>query len=192
MFKKFISDSIWTTHNASEYVMQLNQRFISVLICIMIYTKKRLLKHRHISSIPNDLSAKWKVTHSTHKTQRPFTPVTHIDGSVHERRNSTANALELCLFCTNPSICFQGLKNFHLSYFQTSHPVHGWERSLTELSRDWLLQICCYVVVYNSTVPLVDLVDTCYWVKITKHDNCNGDLLHVSVYHTATFDIRNP
>ena len=29
----------------------------------------------------------------------------HIDGLVQERRNSTANALELCLSCTNPSIC---------------------------------------------------------------------------------------
>ena len=28
----------------------------------------------------------------------------HIDGSVQERRNPTANALELRLACTNPSI----------------------------------------------------------------------------------------
>ena len=29
----------------------------------------------------------------------------HIDGLVQERRNSSALAMELCLFCTNPSIC---------------------------------------------------------------------------------------
>ena len=30
----------------------------------------------------------------------------HIDGLVQERRNSIANALELRLSCTNPSICW--------------------------------------------------------------------------------------
>ena len=29
----------------------------------------------------------------------------HIDGLVQEKRNSIANALELRLFCINPSIC---------------------------------------------------------------------------------------
>ena len=29
----------------------------------------------------------------------------HIDGLMQERRNSIANALELCLSCTNPSTC---------------------------------------------------------------------------------------
>ena len=29
----------------------------------------------------------------------------HIDGLVQERHNSIANTLELCLSCTNPSIC---------------------------------------------------------------------------------------
>ena len=32
----------------------------------------------------------------------------HIDGLVQERRNPIANALELRLFCTNPSICSNG------------------------------------------------------------------------------------
>ena len=31
---------------------------------------------------------------------------TYIDGLVQERRNSIANALDLRLSCTNPSICF--------------------------------------------------------------------------------------
>ena len=30
--------------------------------------------------------------------------LTYLDGLVQERRNSIANALELCLSCTNPSI----------------------------------------------------------------------------------------
>ena len=29
----------------------------------------------------------------------------HINGLMQERHNSIANALELCLSCTNPSIC---------------------------------------------------------------------------------------
>ena len=29
----------------------------------------------------------------------------HLDGLVQERRNSSALAVELCLSCTNPSIC---------------------------------------------------------------------------------------
>ena len=31
----------------------------------------------------------------------------HVDGLVQERRNSSASAMELRLFCTNPSMCFQ-------------------------------------------------------------------------------------
>ena len=34
----------------------------------------------------------------------------HIDGLVHERRNSIANALELRLYCTNPSIWDMNIK----------------------------------------------------------------------------------
>ena len=40
-------------------------------------------------------SGKWEVEH-------------YIDGLVQERRNSIANALELRLSCTNPSICVRG------------------------------------------------------------------------------------
>ena len=32
-----------------------------------------------------------------------FSAIYHIDGLMQERRNSTANALELCLSYTNPS-----------------------------------------------------------------------------------------
>ena len=35
--------------------------------------------------------------------------VHHFDGLVQERRNSIANALELRLSCTNPSICVVSL-----------------------------------------------------------------------------------
>ena len=43
----------------------------------------------------------------------------HLDGFVQERRNSSALAMELCLPCTNPSICVlpQSLSCFIL------HPV---------------------------------------------------------------------
>ena len=43
--------------------------------------------------------------------------ITHIDGLVQERRNSIADALELCLSCTNPSIC-----NVHI----TLQPSNLW------------------------------------------------------------------
>ena len=36
----------------------------------------------------------------------------HIDGLVHERRNSIANALELHLSCTKPLICTSPAEDF--------------------------------------------------------------------------------
>ena len=39
---------------------------------------------------------------SVHKWQQTIGQ--HINGLVQERRNSIANAMELCLSCTNPSI----------------------------------------------------------------------------------------
>ena len=44
--------------------------------------------------------------------QNLYSAVHKIDG-VHERRNSIANALELCLSCTNPSKCPYGPHGFH-------------------------------------------------------------------------------
>ena len=42
---------------------------------------------------------------------------TYIDGSVQERHNSIANALELCLSCTNPSIwCLFEYPNLFKNY----------------------------------------------------------------------------
>ena len=37
-----------------------------------------------------------------------------MDGFVQERRNSTANALELCLSRTNPSLCANALFDFQM------------------------------------------------------------------------------
>ena len=45
-----------------------------------------------------------KIWFSTHKKD----PISLIDGLVQERHNSIANALELCLSCTYPSIFSQG------------------------------------------------------------------------------------
>ena len=36
----------------------------------------------------------------------------HINGLVQERRNSIASTLELCLSCTNPSICYIYMHQF--------------------------------------------------------------------------------
>ena len=42
----------------------------------------------------------------------------HIDGVMQKRRNSTANALELCLFCIKPSTYIAGL-------IQGLHPANN-------------------------------------------------------------------
>ena len=44
----------------------------------------------------------------------------HIDGLMQERHNSSANALELFLSCTNPSIWYIGWTGFCLNY-EESH-----------------------------------------------------------------------
>ena len=46
-----------------------------------------------------------KVQESQRGDDMTMRMIYYIDGLVQERRNSIANALELCLSCTNPSIC---------------------------------------------------------------------------------------
>ena len=48
----------------------------------------------------------------------------HINGLVKERRNSIANALELRLSCTNPSICFH---SFHFRWLLDTGLAADWE-----------------------------------------------------------------
>ena len=47
----------------------------------------------------------------------------HFDGLEQERRNSIANALELRLSCTNPSIYSSPLQLIHYSPYITSHYI---------------------------------------------------------------------
>ena len=49
--------------------------------------------------------------------------LTHIDGLVQERRNSSTLAMVLRLSCTNPSICviWYGLVRYHCSYIIHTH-----------------------------------------------------------------------
>ena len=56
---------------------------------------KSIMKHFSYMKINFKMSTKWP----------PFCPGLHVDGLVQERRNSIANALQLRLFCTNPSMC---------------------------------------------------------------------------------------
>ena len=44
------------------------------------------------------------VAHGT-QTRKEIHNTAHIDGLVQERRNTIANALQLRLSCTNPSVC---------------------------------------------------------------------------------------
>ena len=54
----------------------------------------------------------------------------HIDGLVQERRNSIANALELLLSCTNPSICFPLPKPIMSKFLIVCHQVEALENVL--------------------------------------------------------------
>ena len=49
-----------------------------------------------------------------------FIPLYDINGLVQERRNSIANALELRLSCTNPSICSIRYSHFFLAFTETT------------------------------------------------------------------------
>ena len=57
-----------------------------------------------------------------------YGPLWHIDGLVQERRNSIANALELRLFLTKPSILYHD-KTLRLIWTNNRHRIphpHGW------------------------------------------------------------------
>ena len=60
----------------------------------------------------------------------------HIDGFVQEKPNSIANALELHLFCTNPS-------KYHILNSQKTPSVWPW----------WVSYVLCVVWVFNSLRP---------------------------------------
>ena len=67
----------------------------------------------------------------------------HISGWVHERRNSTAFAMELCLSCINPSIwgLFCEFKFWSLFYIVRDHFVNApskWETSHCNIVPHWL------------------------------------------------------
>ena len=66
----------------------------------------------------------------------------HIDGLVQERRNSIANALELRLYCTNPSLWSQNLGD--------GHDVWRW------------YQCRCYCDAWWWFF----MVDVCYWTPM--------------------------
>ena len=48
--------------------------------------------------------------------------IKHFDGLVQERHNSIANALELCLSCSNPSNCFQN-NNIYMDAYAIIVPL---------------------------------------------------------------------
>ena len=75
-----------------------------------------------------DLVKQVQITLSTDRrcfrtTKRKYLHFDDIDGLMQERRKSIANALELCLSCTNPSILFITCctESCHFDNFQCSH-----------------------------------------------------------------------
>ena len=69
-----------------------------------------------------------------------ITGVHHLDGSVQERRNSSALAIELCLSCTNPSI-WKTVKYYNDINFLKSQNFLNlgkyWDESITAGSTVW-------------------------------------------------------
>ena len=67
---------------------------------------------------------KWKLSQSILPLSREMGKLQELDGLVQERRNSIANALELCLSCTNPSNCANYSRFLMLWYGSISSLVY--------------------------------------------------------------------
>ena len=99
--------------------MNLNQVKLKQLPDLYSYNTRLYISHSPC------LSSK-----SKQDLQREFRPNVgqkklHIDGFVQERCNSIANALELRLSCTNPSLCwcpYSGRESFHGVSMMTGGP----------------------------------------------------------------------
>ena len=110
----------------------------------------------------------------------------HIDGSVQERRNSIAKALELRLSCTNPSTClFDHDRRYHS--MQRCWAITWWRHQMETFSAQ--LAICAG----NSPVPhkgqwrgalMFSLI--CIWINSWVNNREAGDLRR----HRGHYDVN--
>ena len=109
----------------------------------------------------------------------------HIDGLVQERRNSTANTLELRLSCTKPSICLMWYWNDP----QTSHhyDVIKWK----QFPRYWPFVRGIHQSPVNSPhkgqwrgALVFSLI--CVWINGGVNNREAGDLRHYHAHYDAT------
>ena len=115
--KRYQKHSLW--HSQHKHVWKIN-RYIylgGLLFCMCLHhIYDSASRDNYFASMPVD--CRWyarSVTHQyvtvVHSARHPIIQfnrkaVGHFDGLVQERRNSIANALELRLSCTNPSIYY--------------------------------------------------------------------------------------
>ena len=108
---QYLSHDVFRTHGLWSKVFGFQRKsqqtkctFDSLSICIGIFFTMKIFRF-----------VTWNHTYLV----LPFLPLSYFDGLVQERNNSTANALELRLSCTNPSICSHHFKQFVLSVIYT-------------------------------------------------------------------------
>ena len=107
-------------------------------------------------------------------------PTLYLNGSVQERHNSIANALELHLSCTNPSICccklYGSLNPF--SKFQRGHPEFDvWNDSMTQ---PWQSTGCSYCCACKHAAMCQK------WALIRANSDCISITILVQFRHSNT------
>ena len=90
---------------------------------VLGHTLFNIFSGQFISGMPK-MFADVLTTHGE-LTRVPKDVIIQLDGLVQERRNSIANALELRLYCTNPSIC-KWVKVTWINWRYTSIVVPVW------------------------------------------------------------------
>ena len=86
-------------------------------------------------------------------------PALYIDGLGQERRNSIANALELHLSCTNPSICAHHSHHVNIPPTSTDHNTQ--EESHCNLLNNLFMQGFVHMLIINQSLGYINL--TAFW-----------------------------
>ena len=74
-----------------------------------------------------------------------LTPIPHIDGLVQERRNSSALAMELRLFCTNSLFCARNwnlVRNFYSDFL-----IQSWHELNNIFTQQWHIAYKIWVMI---------------------------------------------
>ena len=113
-----------SSHNIFKYIF-MNEKFHILIRISLKFLPKGPIDYE--SSLVQVIA--WCQTGDKPLPEAMLTQFTnaYIDGSVQERRNSIANALELHLSCTNPSICRTKGRwvNVEKTFMAIHHPDFG-------------------------------------------------------------------